>query len=1342
MQYGQLTKREILMVLKMRDEASDPMKKFGDETDNTSDKMKGFEGQVAQASSTLKEFAVGFASAFSAGAIVTKATADFRAYETGMLGVAKTTGMAGQELSKFSQSFDSTAMDMSVPLQDMLAISQAAGQLGIKGSADILAFTDTIAKLQTASDLTAEDAAMSLARIGNVTGEGMAGIENYANVVVALGNNVAATESEITRVALELAKSTAIYELGTNAVAGYAAAFAQIGTQPDIAASSLARVIAELDNAANVGGQSLKDVAEIIGITAEEFTLLIKDDPSKALTQFLGALQPVLNDTGKLNTVFKGLNLQGEEIRKTILPLVKEFGNLERALEIADTGSREARALQDEYELFASSMDSLMVRLSNRMTVLFKNIGVGLEPILTPILEGLADLIEFVADALGNMPAPLRTMTAAALVAAPALGGLAATIRLMTGGLPLMTVALGVATTAIRALMGPLGLLSIAVSGVIYAFGQSGDAADAVADLTSAGTDALTALRDYAQASVDAGQSQRDLKGDIDEATEALVSQRRAALLIARDKLEESMASNSAQQVDDGWILNSNLGRFADGFKKPELRDTAFAAEIEQMRQEVEAGERSLGSLSERFEELAGISRETGQAAADMLTALNTGNGMSAASRNLVAAARSAGLFKEQLDAVDKAVTDEDKAKALRALAFEVGAVALAGAQLRDEDSVGNSLYNGAQAAAVFEPRLQMINDALNGVITTSEVLEQTDPLKPITDSANEAVTKLGELKLAMEDLPKDIQVSLNGMDGATDAVTAARNILREKEGYRDRAYDDGKTDENGQRVGPAVWRAGFGSDTTTMLGTDGKPMVVKITQDSVVNEMDSLRDLDRRIRDEFMPAAARALGEVWDTLTPAQQGYMTSLTYNYGTGAWNNPNTLGRVAAAAPQGKEAMSQAVLSLASQNGGINAGRRQEEAAALLNNTGSAGVLKNYETEQREREQAAEDAAEETRKLAESQAEYIKSISGTSEGLRLEQQLIGKSAAEKAYLTEKTKLLAEAVEEGIDLDAVRADIGMTTRQAIEQEAQAVMRLTAANENLMQVEERRKAMGNGLVADIGKGIEEFAQTLDSSVELASNVVDSLTSASSTFLSNMLDENMGFFDALKATASSTLADIGRMLMDHAIKVLIFKNLLGLGSTDPSSTAALASAKGNSFDAMGVQQFAKGGDFTNGVYTRPTMFRFGANKLGVMGEAGPEAVMPLENEGQGNGVVFETIDPITKKKVRRVVPISRDASGKLIASDAQMFAKGGSFGRASLSGMAAAGDTAQGGRSGPVIGSLSVSTGFNVQQAAGGGLDEKTATKVSKTIDNEVQSTVARTVMKMMEPGGILYRG
>jgi hypothetical protein len=58
--------------------------------------------------------------------------------------------------------------------------------------------------------------------------------------------------------------------------------------------------------------------------------------------------------------------------------------------------------------------------------------------------------------------------------------------------------------------------------------------------------------------------------------------------------------------------------------------------------------------------------------------------------------------------------------------------------------------------------------------------------------------------------------------------------------------------------------------------------------------------------------------------------------------------------------------------------------------------------------------------------------------------------------------------------------------------------------------------------------------------------------------------------------------------------------------------------ALGMSYNTGGVEYFAKGGTFTNSIVNSPTLFK-AAKGIGVMGEAGPEAIMPLKRDGNGN---------------------------------------------------------------------------------------------------------------------------
>ncbi|UXZ98906.1 phage tail tape measure protein [Pseudomonas phytophila] len=123
---------------------------------------------------------------------------------------------------------------------------------------------------------------------------------------------------------------------------------------------------------------------------------------------------------------------------------------------------------------------------------------------------------------------------------------------------------------------------------------------------------------------------------------------------------------------------------------------------------------------------------------------------------------------------------------------------------------------------------------------------------------------------------------------------------------------------------------------------------------------------------------------------------------------------------------------------------------------------------------------------------------------------------------------------------------------------------------------------------------------------------------------------------------AKSILADMARIATRQASSALL-SSLVGAGvnyvtgsgtPTSAGSTSAgysgaalrgwsgVQQAKGGAWSG-GVQMFANGGAFTNSVVSKPTAFGMSGGQTGLMGEAGPEAIMPLTRTAGGKlGVI------------------------------------------------------------------------------------------------------------------------
>ena len=91
-------------------------------------------------------------------------------------------------------------------------------------------------------------------------------------------------------------------------------------------------------------------------------------------------------------------------------------------------------------------------------------------------------------------------------------------------------------------------------------------------------------------------------------------------------------------------------------------------------------------------------------------------------------------------------------------------------------------------------------------------------------------------------------------------------------------------------------------------------------------------------------------------------------------------------------------------------------------------------------------------------------------------------------------------------------------------------------------------------------------------------------------------------------------VADLIRLEM--RMQMMNLYSAMGGGKGILSALGLPTFGDGGSF-SNGVQKFAHGGTFTNSIVSSPTLFKF-AKGTGLMGEAGPEAIMPLTRDSSG----------------------------------------------------------------------------------------------------------------------------
>lgn len=152
-------------------------------------------------------------------------------------------------------------------------------------------------------------------------------------------------------------------------------------------------------------------------------------------------------------------------------------------------------------------------------------------------------------------------------------------------------------------------------------------------------------------------------------------------------------------------------------------------------------------------------------------------------------------------------------------------------------------------------------------------------------------------------------------------------------------------------------------------------------------------------------------------------------------------------------------------------------------------------------------------------------------------------------------------------------------------------------------------------GPFAGLKAGLDEYKNNVTDTFTTVKNAVGSAFKGMEDALVSFV--KTGKLD-FKSLADSIISDIIRIQVQKTITQPLANAVSGSasGSSDgfwASLLSAVFSANGNVFQQGKLMAFANGGSFTNGVVNQPTLF-----PLGVMGERGPEAIVPLSRMSNG----------------------------------------------------------------------------------------------------------------------------
>ena len=218
------------------------------------------------------------------------------------------------------------------------------------------------------------------------------------------------------------------------------------------------------------------------------------------------------------------------------------------------------------------------------------------------------------------------------------------------------------------------------------------------------------------------------------------------------------------------------------------------------------------------------------------------------------------------------------------------------------------------------------------------------------------------------------------------------------------------------------------------------------------------------------------------------------------------------------------------------------------------------------------------------------------------------------------------------------------------------------TIANYKNTQEQKKEYIRLHGTIKDgIAYQIEQYKKTIPTAYEQGINIMQNLTSTLQDGWMSFFDyTSKGFMD-FGNLATNVLNDVYKRIVKMSVVNPLVNSIMGGVSsflTPSAAPANYATHMGGYANGGVFNKFANGGAFTNTIVDTPTPFAYGdsfGRKLGVMGEAGAEAIMPLQRHNGVLGVKSTPSNVVINVKNESGIPMNFEKIAQAQTDDGQV---------------------------------------------------------------------------------------
>lgn len=367
-------------------------------------------------------------------------------FESSMANIEKTVDAPREVMDALADEMRDLSMEIPVAAHELAEMAALGGQLAVLPE-HLGTFTETVAALGVATDMTSEEAGTMMAQFANITNMPHTEFENLASSIVKIGNNTATTEKATAEMAMHLAGAGEAAGLSQSEIIGLAGGLSSLGIAAQRGGSSFSRIMIDMATASATGTEAAKELekasghtirelelmssnagadfkevadslgmtrqevmkvinsandlqgfADIAGLTADEFAQAFGEDAVGAIGLFIDGLAKGEEAGESVITILDDLGISEIRLRDTLLRAGNARGLLNETVQMSNEAYAENTELMREADIYYGTTESKMKIFRNRLSDVAIELGTALLPALIDLVNSADPMIDMFSE--------------------------------------------------------------------------------------------------------------------------------------------------------------------------------------------------------------------------------------------------------------------------------------------------------------------------------------------------------------------------------------------------------------------------------------------------------------------------------------------------------------------------------------------------------------------------------------------------------------------------------------------------------------------------------------------------------------------------------------------------------------------------------------------------------------------------------------------------------------------------------------------------------------------------------------------------------------------------------